>query len=93
MRAYSAAYLTSPPAPRCVVCSGIATTKIVPTQGTRHHRASGKTVHVTTMRLCESCRREVVSGRITLGWSWEAERWGPVGTTSPTGDKYLRNDR
>jgi hypothetical protein len=92
MRADSAAYMTPPRAPRCVVCSGIATTTIVPSRGTRHHRARGKTVHVTTMRLCESCRREVVSERITLGWSWDAERWGPLGTTSPAGDKYLRDD-
>jgi hypothetical protein len=49
-------------------------------------------VHVTSMRLCESCRREVVSGRITLGWSCDAQRWGPVGTRSPAGDKYLRHD-
>jgi hypothetical protein len=47
---------------------------------------------VTSMQLCESCRRDVVSGRITLGWSSAAERWGPVGTRSPTGDKYLRHD-
>jgi hypothetical protein len=88
----SAAHLTPPPVPRCVVCSGIATARIVPTRGTRHPRAGKKTVRVTTMRLCEPCRRKVVSGRVTLGWSREAERWGPIGTTSPAGDKYLRYD-
>ena len=88
----SRASLTVPPAPLCVVCQGPATTKIVPARGTRRNRASGVTVHVTTMRLCEPCRREFVAGRITLGWSSQAEQWGLLGNTSPAGDRYLRHD-
>jgi hypothetical protein len=91
MRAGSAAHFTPLPVPECAVCSGVATTKIVPTRATRRGRTSG-TIQVTTMRLCESCRREVTSGRITLGWSAEGERWGPLGTRSPSGDTYLQHD-
>jgi hypothetical protein len=91
MRVGSRAHFTTPPVPLCVVCNEPATTTIVPTRGTRVNRENGTTVHVTTMRLCAPCRFEVVSGRVTLGWSWRAERWGRLGTTSPEGDRYLRH--
>lgn len=92
MRAGSRAHFSTPPGPLCAVCKGPATTTIVPKRGTRQHQTSAKFVHVTTMRLCAPCRSEVVSGRITLGWSWQAERWGLVGTNSPAGDRYVRHN-
>jgi hypothetical protein len=76
--------------PACVLCDATATTAMVPTFHMLLNPDTGKTVHVTTMRLCESCRVEVVSERVALGWSWRAERWGRAGTKSPAGDQYLR---
>jgi hypothetical protein len=92
MRAGSGAHFTTLPGPLCAVCEGSATTTIVPKRGARQSQTSAKFVHVTTMRLCALCRSEVVSGRIKLGWSWQAERWGLVDTDSPAGDRYLRLD-
>ena len=89
MQAGRAHYSVVPP-PVCVLCDATATTAMVPPFHTLLNRDTGKTVYVTTMRLCESCRAEVVSGRVALGWSWRAERWGRVGAKSPAGDKYLR---
>ncbi len=90
MRAASKAHSTELLPPVCVLCEAKATTAIVPTCGTLINKDTGKTVYVTTMRLCEPCRSEVVSERVTLGWSWRAERWGRLGTKSPAGDKYLK---
>ena len=92
MRVGSRAHYTTPPAPLCALCEAPATTTMVPTAATRRHRDSGTTIRVTTMRLCATGRQEVVSGRITLGWSSRAEQWGPIGTKSPAGDRYLRHD-
>jgi hypothetical protein len=89
MRAGSKAHFSELLPPVCVLCDAKATTALVPTEGVLLNKDTGKTVHVTTMRLCEPCRAEVVSDRITLGWSWRAERWGKAGTKSPAGDKYL----
>jgi hypothetical protein len=89
MRAGSKAHFSELLPPVCVLCDEKATTALVPPEGVRFNKDTGKTVHVTTMRLCEPCRAEVVSDRVTLGWSWRAERWGRAGTKSPAGDKYL----
>jgi hypothetical protein len=90
MQVGSRAHFTTPPAMLCAVCQETSTAAIVPTRGTRMTGTTGKTVHLTTMRLCTACRAEVVAGRITLGWSREAERWGVLGKRSPVGDRYVR---
>jgi hypothetical protein len=75
----------------CLLCDAPATTAIVPPFHTLINPDTGKPVYVSTMRLCEACRVEVVSKRVALGWSWRAERWGRAGTKSPEGDRYLRH--
>jgi hypothetical protein len=92
MRAGSRASYSVLLPPVCVLCEAKATTTLVPTTSSLLNRETGKTVHVTTMRLCESCRSEVVSKRVALGWSWRAEGWGRAGTESPAGDKYQQHD-
>jgi hypothetical protein len=64
---------------------------MVPSFGSLFNGDTGKTVYVTTIRLCEPCRSEVVAKRVSLGWSWRAEKWGLVGTESPAGDTYLQH--
>ncbi len=75
----------------CLLCAAPATTVIVPAFHTLRHPDTGKTVYVSTIRLCEACRADVVSKQVALGWSWRAERWGRAETTSPAGDRYLRH--
>jgi hypothetical protein len=75
----------------CAVCQVQATAAIVPSRTTLRSPRTGKTVHLTTIRLCTPCRAELVEGRIKLGWSWLAEGWGVLGTESPAGDRYLEH--
>jgi hypothetical protein len=80
-----------PPTPKCALCdSADATSTLVPTVHTVREPGRERVVHLHSMKLCEPCRRRVVAGRAKLGWSWRAERWGKLGSTSPDGDKYVK---
>jgi len=76
----------------CVVCGVKASATLVPPNGVLKNPTNGKTVYVSTMRLCAVCRADVVDGRVQLGWSWSAERWGCAGTKSSAGDTYVLQD-
>ena len=91
MRVTSGAHSWDAVPSTCVLCGTRATSTMVPSVGSLFNSDTGKTVHVTTIRLCEPCRTEVVSERAAVGWSWRAERWGRVGTKSPEGDTYLQH--